>query len=77
LRLASLERYLAHNEPMPFIVDDILIQFDDQRAKAALRVLAELSRQTQVIFFTHHWRLAELAQDIDDQGAVQVQSLRI
>jgi uncharacterized protein YhaN len=76
LRLASLERYLAHNEPMPFIVDDILIQFDDQRAKAALSVLAELSRQTQVIFFTHHWRLAELAQGIDDQGAVRVQSLK-
>jgi uncharacterized protein YhaN len=76
LRLASLERYLASHEPLPFIVDDILIQFDDQRAKAALHILLELSRQTQVIFFTHHWRLAELAQDLDDHTVVQIQQLR-
>ena len=51
LRLASLETYLKNNEPMPFIVDDILIRFDDKRATAALQVLAELSTKTQVIFF--------------------------
>lgn len=61
LRLASLERYLHHNEPMPLIVDDILINFDDQRAKATLQVLAELAKRTQVIFFTHHVHLLELA----------------
>jgi uncharacterized protein YhaN len=76
LRLASLERYLASHEPLPFIVDDILIQFDDQRAKAALHILMELSRQTQVIFFTHHWRLAELAQDLDSHTVIQIQQLR-
>jgi uncharacterized protein YhaN len=75
LRLASLERYLANNEPLPFIVDDILIQFDDQRAKAALQVLAELSMKTQVIFLTHHWRLAELAKDLKGPAVVQVHSL--
>lgn len=62
LRLASLETYLKNNEPMPFIVDDILIRFDDKRATAALHVLAELSTKTQVIFFTHHQHLVELAE---------------
>jgi len=62
LRLASLETYLEHNEPMPFIVDDILIKFDNERATAALQILAELSRKTQVIFFTHHRHLVELAE---------------
>ncbi len=61
LRLASLEAYLESSEPMPFIVDDILIKFDDQRARAALELLSELSRRTQVIFFTHHRHLTELA----------------
>jgi uncharacterized protein YhaN len=46
---------------MPFIVDDILIKFDDTRAAAALQALAELSRRTQVIFFTHHRHLVDLA----------------
>lgn len=66
LRLASLEAYLESNEPMPFIVDDILIKFDDDRALAALEVLAELSRRTQVIFFTHHRHLVDLAETTND-----------
>ena len=63
LRLAGLEEYLAKNEPLPFIVDDILIKFDDTRAAAALQALAELSAKTQVIFFTHHRHLVKLAED--------------
>ncbi len=62
LRLSSLESYLDNNEPMPFIVDDILIKFDNERAIATLKVLAELSKKTQVIFFTHHHHLVELAE---------------
>jgi hypothetical protein len=77
LRLASLERYVATHEPLPFIVDDILIQFDDQRAKAALQVLAELSTKTQVLFLTHHRRLAELAKELEGPAVVQAQQLGI
>jgi len=63
LRLAGLEMYLKKNEPLPFVVDDILIMFDNDRAAATLRVLAELSEKTQVIFFTHHRHLVELAEN--------------
>ena len=62
LRLASLENWLSHHEPMPFIVDDVLLNFDDHRAIAGLEVLDELSRQTQVVFFTHHQHLVDMAQ---------------
>lgn len=61
-RVALLETYLDRHPPMPLLVDDLLITFDDRRSVAALRVLAELARKTQVIFFTHHDRLIELAQ---------------
>ena len=44
-------------------LDDILINFDDQRASAALRVLADLATRTQVLFFTHHQHLADLAEE--------------
>lgn len=60
LRLASLEQYLEHNEPLPFIIDDILLRFDDDRALATLEVLVELSQNMQVLFFTHHRHLADL-----------------
>ncbi len=62
LRLAGLSDYLERNEPMPFIVDDILIQFDDDRAIAALKALGDLSQKTQVLFFSHHRHLLDLAQ---------------
>lgn len=62
LRIASLEQYLASNEPLPFVVDDILLRFDDARAAATLQVLAALSAHTQVIFFTHHAHLVALAE---------------
>jgi uncharacterized protein YhaN len=62
LRLAGLEHYLENREPLPFVVDDILLRFDDERARATLEVLVDLSDKTQVIFFTHHHHLVELAQ---------------
>jgi uncharacterized protein YhaN len=63
LRLASLERQLAAAARVPLIVDDILINFDDHRSQATLAVLAEFAQQTQVLFFTHHPRLVDLARD--------------
>jgi len=61
LRLAYVERRLTNHESLPLIVDDILIHFDDQRALATLQQLVELSAKTQVIFFTHHQHLVDLA----------------
>ncbi len=40
LRLATLEIFLEGREPLPLIVDDILIQFDDDRTAATLKILA-------------------------------------
>ncbi|MCM8883209.1 MAG: AAA family ATPase [Candidatus Thiodiazotropha sp.] len=64
LRLASLERYMDSAESMPFIVDDILVDFDDDRSEAALREMSDLSKKGQVILFTHHARVVEQAQAI-------------
>jgi uncharacterized protein YhaN len=77
LRLASLETYLENNEPMPFIVDDILIKFDNERAKAALQVLGELSKKTQVVFFTHHRHLVELVELSVDPSVLFIHSLGV
>jgi uncharacterized protein YhaN len=61
LRVAAVEDYLGHAEPMPFIADDLFINFDDKRAAAGFRVLGELAKKTQVLFFTHHEHLLEVA----------------
>jgi DNA repair protein SbcC/Rad50 len=61
LRLAAIESHVANQEPMPVVVDDIVINFDDASAGATFKVLAELSGRTQVLFFTHHEHLLERA----------------
>ncbi|MCG8557903.1 MAG: AAA family ATPase [Proteobacteria bacterium] len=61
LRLASLERYAARGCGLPLVLDDALVHFDDKRAAAALRVLSDLTRRTQVLLFTHHTQVVDLA----------------
>jgi uncharacterized protein YhaN len=72
LRLATLEKYLQEAEPLPFVVDDILINFDDARTAATLAILAELSVLTQVILFTHHARVVEAARQVKGTAGVLV-----
>lgn len=75
LRLGALDGFLSRNEPLPFIVDDVLVHFDDARSESTLAVLAELARRTQVIFFTHHEHLVGLAQHAVPAELLSVQSL--
>jgi len=60
LRLAALDRYLEQHEPMPLILDDLLITCDNDRAAAILPQLAALAQRTQIFLFTHHDHLVEL-----------------
>lgn len=75
LRLAAIEQHIDGRGPMPVIVDDLLVQFDDDRAVATLKVLSELSKKTQVLFFTHHRHLVELARSPDLALAILVHNL--
>ncbi len=61
LRLAAIEAHAAGAPALPFIGDDILQTFDDDRALAAMRVLQDISRNVQVILLTHHRHVLDLA----------------
>ncbi len=76
LRLATLEWRLETSEPMPFIVDDILINFDDDRSRATLGVLAEISKKNQVILFTHHQQIVDEAKSLTVNGTIQIHDIR-
>lgn len=75
LRLATLEQHLSKGEPMPFVVDDILIGFDDNRTRVCLEVLAELASSTQVLLFTHHRRVIELAEPIYAKAGIFIHEI--
>ena len=61
LRIASVEDYLDRADALPFVADDLFVNFDDDRAGAGFEVLGALARRTQVLFFTHHRHLVEVA----------------
>jgi uncharacterized protein YhaN len=66
LRLAGVVALQAEREadglpPVPVVLDDVLMTFDDGRAAAALGVLADLGQRWQVVLLTHHDHLAPLA----------------
>ncbi|MFO0958088.1 MAG: AAA family ATPase [Isosphaeraceae bacterium] len=75
LRLAVLGSWLEAHGPVPFVADDILLTFDDRRASAALRALADFSSRTQVLMFTHHRHLIDLARAAIPDGTLRVQEL--
>jgi len=75
LRLASIEHRLRDSEPIPLILDDILINFDDERSLATLKILSDLSEKAQIIFFTHHRHLVEIAETNIDRDILFTYSL--
>ena len=63
LRLAGYRSFAREPGPLPMILDDIMETFDDTRARAALKLCAEIGGNGQAILFTHHAHLVELARD--------------
>lgn len=61
LRLAVVQEHNATREPLPFIADDLLLNLDNTRAQAAFRTLAKIAESSQVLFFTHHAHMVDLA----------------
>lgn len=60
-RMALWEERLEKGSPLPIVLDDVLVHFDDERAAATLRAFDDLAKRTQIVYFTHHRHLVELA----------------
>lgn len=75
LRLAHLKRHAAKDGSFPFIVDDILLTFDDSRARAALHCLADLGQSMQVLYFTHHRHIRDMAAEAEFTGRIGIRDL--
>ena len=75
LRLAALELRRASHPQMPLILDDVLVTSDDERAANVLRALGRFAEGGQVMLFTHHRHLIELARAALGDHAVAIHSL--
>lgn len=61
LRIAGYHELARSRPPVPFIADDIMETFDDDRAAQAFVLLGDMARTGQVIYLTHHRHLCDIA----------------
>ncbi len=64
IRLAYVLHYCEKNQPLPIIIDDVLVNFDEDRTRQTLATLADVSRSAQVLFFTCHPHMVRLAREV-------------
>jgi exonuclease SbcC len=75
LRLAAIQMRLSSDDPLPLVLDDVLLAFDEERVGHALHALASLAEDNQVILFTHHQHVVDLASKSLAAGSFAVQDL--
>jgi uncharacterized protein YhaN len=75
LRLATLEWRLEKHQPMPFIADDLLVNFDDARSNATLRALSDLGVKNQVILYTHNRQIVNIAEGLGQEDRIFIHTL--
>ncbi len=64
LRIAGFYEIIKSNQQAPFLADDILETFDNQRTAEALQVLELMGKRCQVIYFTHHEHILDIAKSV-------------
>lgn len=70
LRVAGYYEFARTHAPAPFLADDIMETFDDFRAEEAFRLLSGMAAQGQVVYFTHHRHLCEIAKAVAPAAVV-------
>ena len=79
LRLAYIKNHALHAAPLPVIMDEVLVNFDPQRAERTARAFVELTgggqgKAHQLLYFTCQPHMAELLRKAEPQAALfQVQ----
>ncbi len=64
MRFGLINEYETHAEPLPAVMDDIFVNFDDERDERIIKILSQFSKQRQVIVFTCHQRSLEAYKNI-------------
>jgi len=76
LRLAALKLQRERGVDLPVILDDVLMASDDVRAGCIFKALADFSASGQVIVFTHHDHLCDVARRNVAHDAIAVVELK-
>lgn len=66
LRAAAYEQMVSQGVQLPFFCDDVFETFDEDRTRAACRLMERIGRGGQAIYLTHHRHVVEIAKEVCD-----------
>jgi uncharacterized protein YhaN len=64
MRFGLIDEYEARSEPLPAVMDDVFVNFDDERDDNIIEILNQFGKQRQVIVLTCHQRSLQAYQNI-------------
>ncbi|MEM6971440.1 MAG: AAA family ATPase [Pseudomonadota bacterium] len=67
LRAAAYEQMVSQGVQLPFFCDDVFETFDEDRTRAACRLMERIGRSGQAIYLTHHRHVVEIAEQVCDE----------
>ena len=71
LRFGLIRELGQRTEPLPVVVDEVLVNFDPERALRAAFAFTELSHTNQVLVFTCHPTVVELFRDAASEAGIE------
>ena len=77
LRFGLVREFGEHAERLPVVVDEVLVNFDQERARLAADSFAELSETNQVLVFTCHPGMAELFVEVAGAQVIDLEPARV
>ena len=77
IRISLAMAFSKQIEPMPLILDAILVRFDEQRQKEAIQFLASLGKKEQIFLFTCSDATLKLAEEVQKQLAGETDTIHL
>ena len=68
LRAAAYEQLGSQGIHLPFFCDDIFETFDEDRTRAACRIMQRIGGTGQAIYLTHHRHVVDIAREVCPDG---------
>jgi len=68
LRAAAYEQLAEQGKCLPFFCDDIFETFDEERTRAACRLMKRIGNRGQAIYLTHHHHVVDIAGEVCGNG---------
>lgn len=63
LRMAYITHHCAQNEPLPVLMDDCFVNFDDKRLRHAIQAIGNWGESLQTVIFSCHFRTLKSVQE--------------